>query len=107
MTHKLIEEAIEQAREIVQSCKEQSGEKAAKALFPAESSTAKNPLNDLMEAPRYSVEPHGDGYAIYSGRSVFKHGHNLGQLTRCEPWLPQIIERALNELGKNDVGSTE
>ena len=27
--------------------------------------------------PRYTIEPHGDGYALYFGRCNHKHGWNL------------------------------
>ena len=45
---------------------------------------------------QFSVEPHGDGYAIYTGRDDTNHGSNLGHLSECSDWLPKHIERALN-----------
>lgn len=44
----------------------------------------------------YTVEPHGNGYAIYKGRDKAHHGSNLGLLSECEDGLPQLIESALN-----------
>lgn len=44
----------------------------------------------------YTVEPHGNGYAIYKGRDSKHHGFNLGHLSECEDGLPQLIESALN-----------
>ncbi len=43
-------------------------------------------LNDLMTCQcvaRYSIEPHGDGYAIYWGRCKHRHGANIARLTEC------------------------
>lgn len=44
----------------------------------------------------YSVEPHGNGYAIYQGRDQFHHGLNLAHLTECTPEFSKRIESALN-----------
>ena len=46
---------------------------------------------------KYSIEPHGDGYAIYYGRCMHRHGYNLAHLTECEEKFIKIIEEALNE----------
>lgn len=46
---------------------------------------------------KYSIEPHGDGYAIYYGRCMHRHGYNLAHLTECEEKFVKIIEEALNE----------
>lgn len=46
---------------------------------------------------KYSIEPHGDGYAIYYGRCMHKHGYNLAHLTECEEKFIKIIEEALNK----------
>lgn len=45
---------------------------------------------------KYSVEPHGDGYAIYLGRNKHLHGLNLGQLSGCDEELAKLIEDSLN-----------
>jgi hypothetical protein len=43
---------------------------------------------------KYSIEPHGIGYALYMGRCDHKHGLNLALLTEisnnCE--LERIVE---------------
>lgn len=58
----------------------------------AEDSSSAN----FMETKKYSVEPHGAGYAVYQGRDQWHHGHNLGMLTECDSSLPSLIETALN-----------
>lgn len=45
----------------------------------------------------FTVEPHGNGYAIYQGRDNFHHGLNLAILTECTPEFAKRIEFALNE----------
>jgi len=45
----------------------------------------------------YSIEPHGNGYAIYCGRSLFHHGMNIGHLTEVTPAAIKLIEDALNQ----------
>lgn len=44
----------------------------------------------------YTVERHGNGWAIYLGRDTQHHGANLGQLTECGAELPAQIQAALN-----------
>ena len=44
----------------------------------------------------YSLSPHGDGYAIYSGRDWFHHGCNIGYLTEVTPDTVKMLESALN-----------
>jgi hypothetical protein len=47
--------------------------------------------------PRYTIEPHGTGYALYHGRCVHRHGYNLVYLNEpaanCDL---KHIERLLN-----------
>ena len=31
--------------------------------------------------PQYTIEPHGDAYALYYGRCGHSHGHNLAYIT--------------------------
>ena len=56
-------------------------------------------LSDLFTCecePRYTVELHGDGYALYYGRCVHRHGYNL--INMVEPaWNfdPAHIEQLL------------
>lgn len=45
---------------------------------------------------RYTVERHGDGWAIYRGRDREHHGLNLGHLTECSAELAAMIEGGLN-----------
>lgn len=54
-------------------------------------------LLECNRIDKYSIEPHGDGYAIYYGRCLHRHGYNLAHLTGCEEKFIQIIENALNE----------
>lgn len=44
----------------------------------------------------YTVEPHGNGYAIYQGRDNMHHGFNLAHLTECTKEFASKIETALN-----------
>ena len=44
----------------------------------------------MSNSDSYSVEQHGDGYAIYHGRSETCHGYNLGNVT--EPDIDRIKE---------------
>lgn len=44
---------------------------------------------------RFSIERHGNGWAIYRGRDGFHHGYNLGQLTECSEDTVKLVERAL------------
>lgn len=57
----------------------------------------------------YSIEPHGDGYALYYGRCNHCHGYNLANMV--EPaWNfdPDHIELLINlghkEYSKNPTG---
>jgi hypothetical protein len=51
---------------------------------------------------QYTIEPHGEGYALYYGRCACRHGYNLANMV--EPawnFEPKHIEKMIN-LG-NDV----
>ena len=50
----------------------------------------------MPEGSRYSIEPHGDGFALYSGRTAFHHGLNLAHITEVLPETLQLIESSLN-----------
>ena len=59
--------------------------------------------------PKYSIEPHGKGYALYYGRCRHRHGHNL--INMVEPawnFNPKHIENLINagdlEYNKNPIG---
>ena len=58
--------------------------------------TASTAAQPEAVARDWSVERHGNGWAIYRGRNESHHGWNLGQLTECDSRLPIVIERALN-----------
>lgn len=58
---------------------------------------------------KYTIEPHGDGYALYYGRCVHRHGYNL--INMVEPawnFEPAHIEKLINlgdkEYAKNPDG---
>ena len=44
----------------------------------------------------YSIEPHGDGYTLYHGRTPFHHGYNIGHLTEISQKTIDMIVAALN-----------
>lgn len=45
----------------------------------------------------YSIEPHGDAYALYFGRCNHKHGYNLAKISDCSHNCElEEIERLLN-----------
>lgn len=57
---------------------------------------------------KYSIEPHGNGYAIYWGRCMHRHGANLGHLTGCNRKdLIDYFEKALNRKADNDCNGVE
>lgn len=47
---------------------------------------------------KYTIEPHGDGYALYYGRTPFHHGANLGHLTEINQKTIDLICKGLNNL---------
>lgn len=58
---------------------------------------------------RYTIEPHGNGYALYYGRCGHRHGYNL--INMVEPawnFEPAHIEKLINlgdkEYTKNPDG---
>lgn len=63
-------------------------------------------FSDLFECKcknRYSIEPHGNGHAIYWGRCMHRHGANIGHLTECNRKdLIEYFEKALNREVGND-----
>lgn len=54
------------------------------------------------ECPPYSVERHGNGWAIYCGRTPGLHGLNLAHLTECDEEFAQTIAKALNRFHQNN-----
>jgi hypothetical protein len=51
---------------------------------------------DAGRSGPYTIEPHGDGHALYSGRDQMHHGWNLARITEATPETLQLIEQALN-----------
>jgi hypothetical protein len=54
-------------------------------------------LVDCVCDPKFTIEPHNDGYVLYYGRCPHRHGYNLVQL--IEPafnFEPKHIERLIN-----------
>jgi hypothetical protein len=45
---------------------------------------------------RYTVEPHGKGYAVYLGRDNEHHGANLAHLSECSPAFAAQVQALLN-----------
>lgn len=45
---------------------------------------------------RFSIEAHGDGYALYRGRCCHRHGLNLAHITEADKATLDMIEGALN-----------
>lgn len=67
------------------------------ALFPDEPVSALTKAAGAMPSGmNYTVEPHGNGYAIYQGRDNMHHGFNLAHLTECTKEFASKIETALN-----------
>ena len=63
--------------------------------------TEVNSLAALLEpctcAVKYTIELHGDGYALYYGRCNHRHGYNL--INMAEPafnFEPRHIEKLIN-----------
>lgn len=46
----------------------------------------------------YTIEPHGDAYALYFGRCNHRHGYNIARISECDYRLfePKELERLLN-----------
>lgn len=58
---------------------------------PSKPGAAPPPSSD-----QYTIEPHGDGHALYSGRDSTHHGFNLAHITEATPEVLKLIEDALN-----------
>lgn len=52
----------------------------------------------------YSIERHGNGWAIYRGRDGMHHGWNLGQLSECSESTVHLVEGALNAVNVKLMG---
>lgn len=55
---------------------------------------------------RYTIEQHGDGYALYVGRDESHHGYNLAHITEADTPTLNKIERALNEMVAKNASET-
>lgn len=56
-----------------------------------------NPFDECKCETRYTIEPHGDGYALYYARCGRRHGYNL--INMVEPawnFEPRHLENMLN-----------
>lgn len=56
--------------------------------------------------PKYTIEPHGAGFALYYGRCNHRHGYNL--INMVEPawnFYPEHIEQLIN-LGNAEYQKT-
>ena len=56
-----------------------------------------DPFGECKCEARYTIEPHGDGYALYHRRCVHRHGYNL--INMVEPawnFEPRHLENMLN-----------
>lgn len=66
-----------------------------------ESPQAKAALAFIMECKcgdKYSIESHGNGYALYFGRCPHRHGYNLMHITEVtREGLLSHIEKLLNK----------
>lgn len=74
------------------------GERALRELLAAIDAALQAPPAAAVPAGPYTVERHGNGWAVYRGRDHQHHGWNLGHLTECSDDLPAMIERGLNML---------
>jgi hypothetical protein len=56
-----------------------------------------DPFGECTCEARYTIEPHGDGYALYYGRCSHRHGYNL--INMVEPafnFEARHIEKLIN-----------
>ena len=71
-------------------------EQILEELRAGQSARAQGEPEPMIPTGRYTVEPHGKGYAIYRARDMDHHGENLGHLSDCLPYLPNMVEKVLN-----------
>lgn len=72
-------------------------EEEYEALQAAEQSSGYTAATEVQGTDaRYTVERHGSGWAIYTGRDLHHHGLNWGQLSECDEALAKRIQLALN-----------
>ena len=56
-----------------------------------------NPLTECHCDSKYSIEPHGKGWALYFGRCNHNHGFNLAHITEANPETLDFIVKVLND----------
>lgn len=61
-----------------------------------------SPLEECQCPVRYSIERHGNGYALYKGRCCHKHGYNLAFITETDKETLVLIEASLNKMLKEE-----
>jgi hypothetical protein len=52
---------------------------------------------------RYSIEPHGSGYALYMDRCPHKHGFKLAFITEADKDVLLLIEMAMNIMSEKPI----
>lgn len=45
---------------------------------------------------RYTIEPHGDGYALYYGRCQHEHGYNLAYVPKDEELTLKLLRNLIS-----------
>ena len=59
------------------------------------------PMGECHCDEKYSIEPHGNGWALYRGRCNNKHGFNLAHITEASQETLDLIVSALNRRNGN------
>ena len=54
------------------------------------------PVAPVVPDGPYKIEPHGDVWVLYSGRSSMFHGWNLARISEPSVGILELIEKALN-----------
>ena len=96
------DEALKMAIEAMGEAYRLDGIVLAKALKACKEALATNEESSVVQpaqepvAYKYTIEKHGDGYAIYWGRDIYHHGLNLGHLTETNDDTIRKIEKGLN-----------
>jgi len=58
-------------------------------------------ITDCTCELKFSIEPHGDGYALYFGRCNHRHGLNLLHITELSYNAGDILKKIENSLNKH------
>ena len=67
-------------------------------FVPKEIQSSPSPFEECLCPIRYSIETHGNGYALYKGRCIHKHGYKLAFITETAKETLILIETALNKM---------